>query len=210
MKTHNFVYNYGFLADWVKANPQILRKDLLESLGIYDYGTLGKWIDGITMMPLAQMMKFCNAWNVPITAFFFDEQADENDVCAPITPESQIEPNGGWPDPNRKNGPKVCDPRTTVHQNSKLPNYVRTAKTRRSASNDAHTAENETAAKTQTEIPSMERMRYLDIIEKQNERMMNLVNEINDLHRQLQKKYYVHYEQDTSVLPMVAENDSME
>lgn len=26
MKTNNYVYNYGFLCDWMKANPQILRR----------------------------------------------------------------------------------------------------------------------------------------------------------------------------------------
>ena len=246
MKTNNYVYNYGFLCDWMKANPQILRRKLLESLEIQDYGTLGKWINGATMMPMAQMMKFCNAWSVPITAFFFDEQAGDDDIFSPITPQSKIEPDGGWPKIKRKNGMKVCDPRTTVHRNSNLPNYVRTAKTRKYTSNDVQTmvngtsgkaqteipsmeriryldiiekqnekidvqtVVNGTSGKAQTEIPSMERMRYLDIIEKQNEKITDLVNEINKLHRQLQAKHNAHYEQEPTVLPMVAENDLIE
>ena len=105
---------------------------------------------------------------------------------------------------------KVCDPRTTVHRNSNLPNYVRTAKTRKYTSNDVQTMVNGTSGKAQTEIPSMERMRYLDIIEKQNEKITDLVNEINKLHRQLQAKHNAHYEQEPTVLPMVAENDLIE
>lgn len=209
MKTHNFVYNYGFLADWIKANPQIIRRELLESLEMYDYGTLGKWLDGVTMMPMAQMMKFCNAWSVPITAFFLDEQASDDDVYAPITPESQIEPDGGWPDPNRKNGPKVCDPRTTVHRYSRLPNYVRTAQTKQETGNEEKTDTNSNDKRTQAEITNIERMRYLDIIERQNERMMEMMQELNYMRRHQRTKPYQRDERKYSNLPMVAENDSM-
>ena len=80
MKVYNFVYNYGFLSDWMKANPEIKRGEILQSMGMSDYGTLGKWIEGATMMPMAQMMKFCNRWCVPVTAFFLDEKAEDGDV----------------------------------------------------------------------------------------------------------------------------------
>ena len=29
MKEHNIVYNYGFLADWMMANPSIKRNEIL-------------------------------------------------------------------------------------------------------------------------------------------------------------------------------------
>ena len=78
--SHNFCYNYSFLSDWMKANPHIKRMDLLNTLEMCDYGTLAKWLNGVTMMPLTQIMKFCNRYNVPITAFFYDELADDNSV----------------------------------------------------------------------------------------------------------------------------------
>ena len=125
--SHNFCYNYSFLSDWMKANPHIKRMDLLNTLEMCDYGTLAKWLNGVTMMPLTQIMKFCNRYNVPITAFFYDELADDNSVFSPLHIDAMIEPANGWPDSNRKAGIKVCDPRSTEHIVSNLPKYVRLA-----------------------------------------------------------------------------------
>ena len=125
--SHNFCYNYSFLSDWMKVNPHIKRMDLLNTLEMCDYGTLAKWLNGVTMMPLTQIMKFCNRYNVPITAFFYDELADDNSVFSPLHIDAMIEPANGWPDSNRKAGIKVCDPRSTEHIVSNLPKYVRLA-----------------------------------------------------------------------------------
>jgi len=66
MKEHNIVYNYGFLADWMKANPSIKRNEILSSMEMSDYNTLRNWVDGATMLPLTQLMKFCNRFNVRV------------------------------------------------------------------------------------------------------------------------------------------------
>lgn len=176
MKVYNFVYNYGFLSDWMKANPEIKRGEILQSMDMSDYGTLGKWIDGATMMPMAQMMKFCNRWCVPVTAFFLDEKAEEGDVFAPVLPDSIIEPAGGWPDASRKAGIKVCDPRTSIHMPSRLPEYIRTTEKQ----------QNEGTKDVQTsKISDKERSRYLDLIEKLNDRVMALSQEVITLQEKL-------------------------
>ena len=126
MKEHNIVYNYGFLADWMQANPSIKRNEILQSMEMSDYNTLRNWVEGATMLPLTQLMKFCNRFNVPITAFFLDEKADDTSIIAPITPNSMIEPAGGWPDSSRKAGIKVCDPRSNIHMITNMPDYIRT------------------------------------------------------------------------------------
>lgn len=178
MKVYNFVYNYGFLSDWMKANPEIKRGEILQSMGMSDYGTLGKWIEGATMMPMAQMMKFCNRWCVPVTAFFLDEKAEDGDVFAPITPESNIEPAGGWPDASRKAGIKVCDPRTNIHMPSRLPEYVHSVDAQKEMeTTDTHTSD----------ISDNERMRYLDLIEKLNDRVMKLSQEVITLQEKMNK-----------------------
>lgn len=173
MKVHNYVYNYGFLADWMRANPSIKRNELLQSMEMCDYGTLAKWIDGVTMMPLAQMMKFCNKWSVPITAFFMDEKAEEGDNVAPITPDACIEPAGGWPDSSRKAGIKICDPRTTIHMTSNLPSYIHVENTE----NTQQPTTKEGNKKSTSDISTEERMKYLYIIEKQNDRILDLTEE---------------------------------
>lgn len=185
MEVHNFVYNYGFLADWLRANPSVKRGDLLRSMEMCDYGTLAKWTNGETMMPLAQMMKFCNLWGVPITAFFMDEKADEGSVFTPINTDAQVEPTGGWPDSSRKAGIKVCDPRTAIHMNSNIPDYVRTAKAREQTPADKP---KESPVTTETaDVGANERMRYLDMIEKLNDRVMELSRQNIMLENELAK-----------------------
>lgn len=177
MKEHNIVYNYGFLADWMQANPSIKRNEILQSMEMCDYNTLRNWVDGATMLPLTQLMKFCNRFNVPITAFFLDEKADDTSIIAPITPNSMIEPVGGWPDSSRKAGIKVCDPRSNIHMITNMPDYIRT-------SEPYGVCEQTTE---DSSIPSNERMRYLDIIEKLNDRLMALSEENIKLNKQINK-----------------------
>lgn len=174
MKEHNIVYNYGFLADWMQANPSIKRNEILQSMEMSDYNTLRNWVEGATMLPLTQLMKFCNRFNVPITAFFLDEKADDTSTIAPITQNSMIEPAGGWPDSSRKAGIKVCDPRSNIHMITNMPGYIRT--------NEPYDVFGQST--DDSSIPAKERMRYLDIIEKLNDRVMALSEEnirINNL-----------------------------
>lgn len=177
MKEHNIVYNYGFLADWMQANPSIRRNEILQSMEMCDYNTLRNWVEGATMLPLTQLMKFCNRFNVPITAFFLDEKADDTLVIAPITPSSMIEPAGGWPDSSRKAGIKVCDPRSNVHMITAMPDYIRTSKPSDISEQNAE----------DSSISEKERMRYLDIIEKLNDRVMALSEENIKLNSQINK-----------------------
>lgn len=177
MKEHNIVYNYGFLADWMRANPSIKRNEILQSMEMIDYNTLRNWVEGATMLPLTQLMKFCNRFNVPITAFFLDEKADDTSIIAPITPDAMIEPAGGWPDSSRKAGIKVCDPRSNIHMITAMPEYIRTGKPSDVSEQNAEGSS----------IPDKERMRYLDIIEKLNDRVMALSEENINLNNQIRK-----------------------
>ena len=177
MKEQNIVYNYGFLADWMQANPSIKRNEILQSMEMCDYNTLRNWVDGATMLTLTQLMKFCNRFNVPITAFFLDEKADDTSIIAPITPNSMIEPVGGWPDSSRKVGIKVCDPRSNIHMITNMPDYIRTSK-------PSNVCEQTTE---DSSIPAKERIRYLDIIEKLNDRVMALSKENIRLNGQINK-----------------------
>lgn len=168
MKNYNFVYNYGFLADWFKANPTIKRYDVLANMGMSDYRTLQNWMEGITIMPVHQIMKFCNLYNVPIHAFFYDECSDDNSIYAKLRVDSMIEPAGGYPEASRT-GLKLSDPRTDTHTSSNLPEYCN-----KNISKDT-TFQKE--SERTSDIPQNERMRYLDIIEKLNDRVMLLSKE---------------------------------
>lgn len=176
MKDYNFCYNYGFFADWLNANPKIRRYDVLHELGMSDYRTLQNWMEGKTMMPLTQMMKFCNRYNVPLTAFFYDEHADENSVFAPIDISAMIEPDGGWKESDRRAGIKVGDPRTDTHHSSILPSYCKTPLVKNVIENAA--SKNDNGSNTHDE-----RMRLLDIIEQQSKHIIELTSEITHLRK---------------------------
>lgn len=181
--SHNFCYNYSFLSDWMKANPHIKRMDLLNTLEMCDYGTLAKWLNGVTMMPLTQIMKFCNRYNVPITAFFYDELADDKSVFSPLHIDAMIEPANGWPDSNRKAGIKVCDPRSSEHIVSNLPKYVRLANNIQSKKEDTNSFIIDKACSDEMNID--ERSKFLDIIKKQNDIIMKLMQDYQNLHEKV-------------------------
>ena len=181
--SYNFCYNYNFLSDWMKANPHIKRMDLLNNLEMCDYGTLAKWLNGVTMMPLTQMMKFCNRYSVPITAFFYDELADDNSVFSPLNIDAMIEPAKGWPDSNRKAGIKVCDPRSAEHIASNLPKYVRLASC--TPSPKEYTKSSFANNVSSINITIDERSKFLDIIKKQNDIIIELMRVNKDFHENM-------------------------
>lgn len=169
MSKYNYCYNFGFFGDWLASNPQFKRYGILSELGMSDYRTLQNWMEGKTIMPITQMMKFCNIFGVPLTAFFYDEYADENSVFAKIQPDAIIEPVGGWKTSERRVGIKVGDPRTSVHHQSTLPLYCK---------RPIIAIQDECETTDKSGMPQKERMRFLDIIEQQNKQIMDLTREI--------------------------------
>lgn len=184
MKDYNFCYNYGFFADWLNANPKIRRYDILHELGMSDYRTLQNWMEGKTMMPLTQMMKFCNRYNVPLTAFFYDEHADANSAFAPISTNSMTEPDGGWRESDRRAGIKVGDPRTATHYPSNLPPYI-PANSNAADENNAAENNHAQAQSAQDCLTSEERMEYLKTISKLSDKILELTNKIIALQERL-------------------------
>ena len=124
-KDYNFCYNFSFLNDWLKMNPKFKRTVVCDQTGITFYRTFQGWVKGKTMMPLQQMLHFCNTFNVPITAFFLKEDAGSESMFAPITDERQIEPTNGWNQGSSKSNTPSRDPRTDVHFDSVLPDYCK-------------------------------------------------------------------------------------
>lgn len=178
MKDFNFCYNYAFLQDWLKANPKIKRYDVLAEMEMSYYRTLQNWMEGATMMPLTQMMKFCNRYNVPITAFFFDANADDDSIFTPIPPGAMIEPAGGWVENDRRTGIKTGDPRTDIHIPSNLPDYCKNIKLQ-------HNICYSDKDMKEKEVTHSERMRYLDIIEQQNVQIAELNRKTLELQQKI-------------------------
>lgn len=191
MGTHNFCFNFGFFNDFFAANPGIKKCDVMKEMGMSDYYTLRRWFDGETMIPLHQLMKFCNLYSVPVTAFFFDEHADDESVFSPVFEGAMTEPLKGWPKKKNTVGIKTGDSRTAVHYFSNLPSYCRTATrtdsiaegqtmrgamVREAPARRLSTTATDTVAVAQQEarLSHNERMKYLDIIDKLSKRITEM------------------------------------
>lgn len=202
MITHNYCYNFSFFADFFAANPGIKKYDVLREMGMKDYSTLQRWMDGVTLMPLHQLMKFCNLYSVPITAMFLDENAEASSLVPAVPDGARIEPVGGWKDIKKGAGIKIGPSRVDVHYCSNLPAYCKTdaditamtaggtgpAVSSPTVSPVQTVASSPTAPQKQTVVSSptpppeprerglahAERMRYLDIIEKLSSQVAQL------------------------------------
>lgn len=87
----NYSYNYGFLSQFVKEND-LTKKDILEALGVTDYQSLNKWLQGKVPMHITAMMRLCNYYNIDISNFFFDDDAMPKIVPQMPTAESMTLP----------------------------------------------------------------------------------------------------------------------
>lgn len=210
MITHNYCYNFGFFRDFFAANPGIKKYDVMHEMGMSDYATIKRWFSGESMMPLHQLMKFCNLYSVPITAVFLDENADGNGTVPPVHSVADTEPQGGWKELKRGAGVKIGPSRTDVHYCSNLPSYCKTDEELRGmvhAECSHHAAPRQRAATPHPEVQSEvsptpspstpkdsgmsyeERMRYLDIIERQSKQIAQLAQSMANDKKQVINRY---------------------
>ena len=119
-----YQYNYGFLKQWLDENKKIQKKAVLKALGIKSNNGLKAWTDGKGPMPVLNILRFCNSFQVPIARFFRD--LDTNTVCnfQPEHPDvnDQLEPFGGYDNEQQTVGHRNFEDPTRVEiQHSRLP-----------------------------------------------------------------------------------------
>ena len=96
-----YCYNYSFLEKWIKANRDITDRQILHAIGTTSNARLGHWERMKAPIPTIQLMRFCNTFQVPITAFIvdtddkYDKSIDELDYVQPDI-NDQFEPDGGY------------------------------------------------------------------------------------------------------------------
>lgn len=108
-----YQYNYSFLSKWLETNKKNLPKGAIqEAVGSKSNNAFKSWVRMDGPMPVITMVRFCNAFQIPISSFFRD--ADAQDGAVPSRPETddQLEPNGGYADlESRTQGERtVLDP----------------------------------------------------------------------------------------------------
>ena len=102
-----YFYNYSFLDKWMEANRKITNKQIMKAMGTTSNACLDSWIRMKSPLPTIAMLRFCNAFHVPLSAFIVDAdaQTEENDEgIEHVLPgiDDQFEPDGGYIDNDEK------------------------------------------------------------------------------------------------------------
>ena len=95
-----YQYNFSFLNEWFEANPDIPIGEILQALGAKSNNRFKAWVRGEGPMPIISMLRLCNAFQIPLSAFFRDADAGMDGAVGPgmPTPNDILEPAQGYAD----------------------------------------------------------------------------------------------------------------
>ena len=108
-------YNYGFLQQWLDANKHIPRGVINEAFATSSNNRIKAWARGERAMPVLSILRFCNSFQVPLSAFFRNEDAEKDNDHAPMPVKTgdKIAPHGGYAkntDERKRGERKAVDP----------------------------------------------------------------------------------------------------
>ena len=104
-----YFYNYSFLDKWMEANRKTTNKQIMKAMGTTSNACLDSWIRKKSPLPTIALLRFCNAFHVPLSPFIVDADKDLQEeggycekgyVCPGI--DDQFEPDGGYIDNDEK------------------------------------------------------------------------------------------------------------
>ena len=95
-----YQYNFSFLNEWLKANPEIPKGEILQAIGSKANNRFKAWVRCEGPMPVISMLRLCNAYQIPLSAFFRDADAGTDGAVVPgmPTPDDILEPVQGYAD----------------------------------------------------------------------------------------------------------------
>lgn len=129
-----YFYNYSFLDKWMEANRKITNREIMKAMGTTSNACLDSWIRMKSPLPTIALLRFCNAFHVPLSAFIVDADKDqqgsegcceEGYVCPGI--DDQFEPDGGYidNDEKRKKGTRALrNPLDVERMESVVPGWT--------------------------------------------------------------------------------------
>ena len=212
-----YFYNYSFLTNWMEANREITNKQIMKAMGTTSNTGLDSWIRMKSPLPTIALLRFCNAFYVPLSAFIVD--ADDNGnrerehVCPGVN--DQFEPDGGYinNDAKRQLGTRALrNPLDVDHIKSVVPGWtsdgiagnggqretdkevLRTAADKEVLRTAADKEPQTAADKTEPDISMAMLNRMLDIIAEQQKQIGDQQKLIGELTRRLdsqQQNYMV-------------------
>lgn len=121
-----YQHNYSFLSEWMEINKKISINSILQALGTKSNNSLRAWEQGVCAMPVIGILRFCNTFQVPISAFICNTgEPCENNVEP--SANAQFEPEGGYLTDMATRQPgerKPLSPIDVTHTPSIIPNAI--------------------------------------------------------------------------------------
>lgn len=156
-----YFYNYSFLDKWMEANGDITNKQIMKALGTTSNTCLDSWVRMKSPLPTIALLRFCNAFHVPLSAFIVDADADPQgegtyEGLGYVRPNvnDQFEPDGGYinNDDKRKLGTRALrNPLDVDRIKSVVPGWTSDGTT---GNGGAESRGERTEEKTEEDTPS--------------------------------------------------------
>ena len=204
-----YQYNFSFLNEWLEANPEIPKGEILQALGAKSNNRFKAWVRCEGPMPVISMLRLCNAYQIPLSAFFHDADAGTDGAVVPgmPMPDDILEPAQGYADnmDDRQHGERsMLNPLDVKTAPSVVPGVVMKPSEDDDTQEAAKpTASNENADKKNTSLPTTDNIsdtnlaaivalenrhieqqhQLLDIIAEQQKQIADLTRMLNEAKR---------------------------
>lgn len=189
-----YQYNFSFLSQWLEANPAIPKGEILQALGAKSNNRFKAWVRCEGPMPVISMLRLCNAYQIPLSAFFRDADAGADGAVVPgmPTPNDILEPAQGYADnmDDRQHGERsMLNPLNVQIAPSIVPGVVAkpykvddTQEPATKTTDNISDANLAAIIKMENEHMAQQR-RLLDIIAEQQKQIADLTNMLNEAKR---------------------------
>ena len=188
-----YQYNFSFLNEWLEANPEIPKGDILQAIGSKANNRFKAWVRCEGPMPVISMLRLCNAFQSPLSAFFRDADAGTDGAVVPgmPMPNDILEPAQGYADnmDDRQQGERsILNPLNVRVTPSVVPGVVAKPCKDDDIQEPPATVENVSDAnlaaiiKLENEHMAQQR-RLLDIIAEQQKQIADLAHMLNEARR---------------------------
>lgn len=188
-----YQYNFSFLSQWLEANPEIPKGEILQAIGAKSNNRFKAWVRCEGPMPVLSMLRLCNAYQIPLSAFFRDADAGTDGAVVPgmPMPDDILEPTQGYASSTdeRQHGERsMLNPLDVQIAPSVVPGVVAKPCKADDIQEQPATVDNISDAnlaaiiKMENEHMAQQR-RLLDIITEQQKQIADLTRMLNDAKR---------------------------
>ena len=188
-----YQYNFSFLNEWLKANPEIPKGVILQAIGSKANNRFKAWVRCEGPMPVISMLRLCNAYQIPLSAFFRDADAGTDGAVVPGMPMSDdiLEPAQGDADnmDDRQQGERsILNPLSVKVTPSVVPGVtarpIKVDDTQEPPAAVDNISDANLAAIIKMENEHMaQQRRLLDIIAEQQKQIADLAHMLNEARR---------------------------